>query len=104
MLVFWIPLYQYNQDTEILMSKDLNFSYNCHVVLKTEETAYLIGVRVGQDQVFGFGIGIGIGITQYIIDWDWDWDCTVKAKSFIQMQFYKVMLTIYGMMKHTVIR
>ena len=59
---------------------------------------YTLGIRGGQDQVFG----IGIGITQYIIDWDWD--CTVKAKSFIQMQFYKVMLTIYGMMKHTVIR
>ena len=44
MLVFGIPVYQYDQDTEILMSKDLNFSYNCHIVLETEEAAYLIGV------------------------------------------------------------
>ena len=78
-------------------------SYVCKC-RETHTHFFNLDPRGGQDQVFGFGIGIGIGITQYIIDWDWDWDCTVKAKSFIQMQFYKVMLTIYGMMKHTVIR
>ena len=45
MLVFWITLYQYDQETELLMSKNLYFSYNYPVVLENEETAYLISMR-----------------------------------------------------------
>ena len=55
---------------------------------------YTLGIRGGQDQVFG----IGIGITQYIIDWDWD--CTVGNDETYCVQIIfnsklKVMCTIF---------